>query len=568
MSPVTVNVNMLAVLGGLPIAVVFALMVGLRWSAARAMGIGWVLATGLGLALWRMETTWWAAAALYGALQALEIILIVFGAILLMNHLDGSGAVSRIRSHFAHLSDDRRVQLLLVGLGFMTLVEGAAGFGTPGALAAPLLVGLGFPPLAAAVFGLFFNAAQPPFGAAGTPVIGGLGAVIDERVLTGDMTVPAFLADVSTWTAVVTGTTLVFWGLFGVFLLLFWFGQEDARSIRGALRGTVPVLPLALLLGSVAGVTQFIMAWRFGPELPNIAAGFMVLGVGITLATRGVLVPKDSWEFPRRHAWPVMWRGEPDAGQPGSEAAKARMPVWLAWTPYLLVAVVLVLTRWPGLGLSDLLRSHVIGVDRLLGEDLSFSIAYLYLPGLVPFIPVAILTGLIHRMDRSAVTAAWRNSFRQIRGPAMTLIVAVSMTQIMIQSATNGLGRPGMMEALSQALAWSAGAAIPFVAPWIGALGSFVTGSSTSSNVLFGALQHDAATDAGLSRTIVVALQNAGSGIGNMVSVLNIAAVCGVTGLTGREGDLLRKLTVPTLALATLAGAAGLVLVLVFAVQY
>lgn len=558
----------LAALGGLPIAVVFVLMVGPRWSAARAMSVGWVVATVLGLALWRMEPTWWTAAALYGTLQALEIIIIVFGAILLMNHLEGSGAIVTIREHFSHLSEDRRVQLLIVGLGFMTLVEGAAGFGTPGALAAPLLAGLGFPVLSAAAFGLLFNAAQPPFGAAGTPIIGGLGAVIDDRVLSGDITAATFLGGVSAWTGLVTGTMLAVWGLVGVFLLLFWFGHEGARSLRGALRSTMPIAPLALVLGGVAGTTQFVVAWRFGPELPNIAAGFLVLATGIALVNRNVLVPRDRWDFPAREEWPPRWRARADDPQNDRDLSTGRMSIGRAWAPYALVAVVLMVTRWPGLGLGGRLRSYTIGVDRLLGQDLSFSVSYLYLPGLMPFIPVAILTALLHRMDRSAVASAWRKSLRQIRGPAVTLIVAVSMTQIMIQSATNLYDQPGMMGALSQVLAWNAGAAIPFAAPWIGALGAFVTGSSTSSNVLFGALQHDAASAVGVSRTIVVALQNAGSGIGNMVSVLNIAALCGVVGLTGREGALLRKLVVPTVALAALVGAAGLLLAFLFAAQY
>jgi lactate permease len=583
----------LALAGGVPIVIVFVLLVGLRWSAAKAMGVGWLLASTLGLLLWRMETAWWAAAAIYGALQAVEIVLIVFGAILLMNHLEGSGAVATIRSHFTLITRDRRVQVLLIGLGFITLIEGAAGFGTPGALAAPLMIGLGFPALAAAVFGLMFNAPQPPFGAAGTPVIGGIGAVIDEGVLGADITVPAFLADVTAWTAVVTASVLVFWGLLGVFLLLFWFGRDEERTLRGAVRGTLPVAPFALLLGALAGVTQFAVAWFFGPELPNIAAGFVVLGVGVVLARRGVLIPEDTWEFPERVSWPAQWLGKQDradaeadgeetsterdnseeeAGKTGAavkeEAEKERMSVLLAWTPYLLVALVLVVTRWPGLGIDGWLRERSLDVEQILGEDLSFSLRYLYLPGVIPFIPVAVLTALLHRMDSSSVATAWRETAGQIVAPAVTLIVAVSMTQVMIQSATNPIGEPGMMEALSEVVALGAGTLLPLVAPWIGALGAFMTGSSTSSNVLFGVLQHDAAADVGVSRTLVVALQNVGGGIGNMLAVLNIAAICGVIRMTGMEGVILRKTLVPTVVFAIFAGAAGLALVFILTDLY
>jgi len=561
----------LALAGSVPIIVVFVLLVGLRWSAVRAMTVGWILASALGLFLWRMETRWWAAAAVYGMLQAIEIILIVFGAILLMNHLEGSGAVATIRNHFTRVTQDRRVQVLLIGLGFVTLIEGAAGFGTPGALAAPLMVGLGFPALAAAVFGLMFNAPQPPFGAAGTPVIGGIGAVIDEGVLGEAGAVPGFLDDVTAWTALITGSALVFWGLLGVFLLLFWFGREEERSLRGAIRGAMPVAPLALLLGVLAGATQLGVAWLFGPELPDIAAGFVVLGVGIVLARRGILVPEASWDFPERGAWPREWFGEARGEEPGDDAdaePEAPMSLLLAWTPYLLVALVLIVTRWPDLGIDDWLRDRSLDVERILGEDLSFSLRYLYLPGVVPFIPVALLTALLHRMDPSSVAKAWRETASQIVAPAVTLIVAVSMTQVMIQSATNRMGEPGMMQALSEVVALGAGAALPAVSPWIGALGAFMTGSNTSSNILFSVLQHDAAGDVGVSRTVAVALQNVGGGIGNMLAVLNIAAVCGVLRMTGMEGAILRRMLVPTVVFALFAGVAGLVLALVLADLY
>jgi lactate permease len=244
------------------------------------------------------------------------------------------------------------------------------------------------------------------------------------------------------------------------------------------------------------------------------------------------------------------------------------MPVLLAWTPYLLVALVLLVTRWPGLGLVPVLQGYSLDVERILGQDLSFSLRYLYLPGIVPFIPVVVLTAFVHRMSARSVAAAWRGSARLVLWPAITLVIAVSMTQIMIQSATNELGRPGMMQALSTVLAAAAGPAIPFVAPWIGTLGTFVTGSNTSSNILFSVLQHDAAGDVGLSRTIVVALQNVGGGIGNMISVLNIAAISGVVGMTGREGEILRRTLAPTVVYAVLAGVMGLALALLFGGVY
>jgi lactate permease len=235
--------------------------------------------------------------------------------------------------------------------------------------------------------------------------------------------------------------------------------------------------------------------------------------------------------------------------------------VLLAWTPYLLVGGVLLVTRWPTFDLVPVLQQFTVGVSSILGTELSWELAYLYLPGTMPFIPVAVLTGLLHRMDTGEMVDAWGESIRQVVPAALTLVVAVSLTQVMIQSATNSAGFIGMMTALSQALAMGAGAALPIVSPWIGALGTFVTGSNTTSDILFSVLQYDAAVDVSISPTLTVAIQNVGGGIGNMISVLNVAAICGVVGISGREGDIMRKTVVPTVIFALFVGLVGTLLI-------
>lgn len=559
------DVLTLALVGVVPIGVAFVLLAGLRWSAARAMGVGWLLAGGIGLTYWSMGPNWLMASAIYGALQAVDIILIVFGAILLMNYLEGSGAISTIRWYFGQIEEDRRIQVLLIGLGFMTIIEGAAGFGTSGALAAPLLIGLGFPPLAAAVFGLYFNAPNPPFGAAGTPVIGGTGAVI-EPALSGSMNVSEFLSMVSAWSGIVTGLTYVFWGLLGVFFMTYWFGDGNGeRSIANAVRSTLPIAPFALLLGAVTGGTQLVIAWFVGPALPNIAAGFAVLAIGLLLANNDILIPEKEWDFPDESMWSDTWLGGLELDEVSQEQPTKKMSVLLAWTPYLLVALVLLVTRWPnltvgGVAVLDWIQSFTISLNSILGTELGYNLQYLYLPGTMPFIPIAILTGFLHKMDVSQMSTAWQRSVKQVAPAALTLIIAVSMTQIMIQSQTNTADILGMMEALSRALAMGAGSLLPLISPWIGAIGSFMTGSNTSSNILFSVLQYNAAETVGISRTIAVSLQNVGGGLGNMVSVLNVAAICGVVGITGREGDLLRKAIVPMALFALFAGLFGMLL--------
>ena len=560
------SLGFLALAAGIPIAIAFILMVGFRWAAWKAMGIGWILASIFGFTIWNLEPTWWMASAIYGALSAVNIILIVFGAILLMNYLEVSGAISTIRWHFTQIESDPRVQVLLIGLGFETILEGAAGFGTPGALAAPLFIGLGFPPLAAAVFGLFFNAPCPPFGAAGTPIIGGVGAVMTPDIL-GGASVPSFLNNVGAWTGVFTGLTYIFWGFLGVWLMAYWFGKDHERgSITRSLKSALQIGPFAITLGVIAGVTQMIVAWFVGPALPDIAAGFLVLGTGLVMANYNLMVPAEKWEFPNSSDWSDLWRGGLDLDQIAVEKPKREMPVFLAWAPYLLVAALLLVTRWPtlyigGQPIVDVVSSFSFGFEVLGFSDLSWGVRYLYLPGTFPFIPIAILTGFMHGMDTEGMSDAWLESLNQVIIPAITLIVAVSMTQVMIQSSINPNDALGMMEALSRVLAIGSGAFVPMVAPWVGSLGSFMTGSNTSSDILFSVLVYNAADQVGANSTIVVALQNVGGGIGNMISVLNVAAICGVVGIGGREGDMMRLAIVPTIIFALWAGILGMLFI-------
>jgi lactate permease len=421
------------------------------------------------------------------------------------------------------------------------------------------------------VFALFFNAPNPQFGAAGTPILGGVNSVIGPEKLAAasdPITQTEFQGLVSAYSGVMTGLTFVFWGVLGIFLLMYWFGNDGERSLRGAARATAPVAPFALVLGTVAGVTQWAVAWFVGTELPSIIAGFVVFGLGLVMASRGVLVPDETWEFPDRDSWSDTWLGGLSLDSIEDDDPQKEMPVWLAWTPYLLVGAILLVTRWPTLDLVPVLQEFTVGIPAVFGySELDWSIRYLYLPGTMPFIPVAILTGLLYRMSGQETKKAWSESVRQVAPAALTLVIVVSLTQIMIQSGEGEYVTVslGMMDALSQAVALGAGAALPAVAPWIGALGSFVTGSNTVSDILFASLQYDAAGEVGISRSIVVAIQNVGGGVGNMVSVQNIAAICGVVGITGREGDILRKVIVPTVIFALFAGAVGMILVYVVA---
>lgn len=205
--------------------------------------------------------------------------------------------------------------------------------------------------------------------------------------------------------------------MLGVFLLIYWFGDDDERTLRGAARSTAPIVPFALVLGVMTGLVQWGVAWFVGYSLPDIAAGFVVIGVGIVMANAGVLVPDRTWSFPDRAGWSDLWLGGLDLASISDDEPTKEMPVLLAWTPYLLVAGFLLVTRWPGLGIESQLQEFTVGFASLLGTELSWELQYLYLPGTMPFIPIALGTGLLYRLDVEGTSKPGGNRSDRSRRP-------------------------------------------------------------------------------------------------------------------------------------------------------
>ena len=269
-----VGLGTLAVLSLLPIAVVALFLVGLRWPASKAMPISYAVAVALALLVWRVPGAQVAAASINGLVTAAALLYIIFGAILLLNVLQQSGALQSIRRGFTDISPDRRVQVIIIAWLFGSFIEGSAGFGTPAAVAVPLLVGLGFPGMAAVVAGMIIQSTPVSFGAVGTPILVGV-----STGLSGDDTVSAFAAQLgyADWNQflamigakvallhAITGTLIP---LFVVAFLTRFFGKN--RSFAEGLQ----VWKFALFAAFSMTVPYLAMAQLLGPEFPSMFGG-------------------------------------------------------------------------------------------------------------------------------------------------------------------------------------------------------------------------------------------------------------------------------------------------------
>ena len=537
---------MTAIIASLPILLVIVLMLAFNWPAKRALPLGWVLAVVIALLYWKQDFTTSAAWALDGFLEAIGTLVIILGAILIMNTLKHSGAVTAIQRVFNNVNPDRRIQAIIVGFVFAAFIEGAAGFGTPAALAAPLLISLGFPPLCAAIVALIYNSVPVVYGAVGTPTNTATAVTVQAAEALG-ADPEAYRMALTKFSAISQATCALFIVFFGVFVMCKMFGKNKSGKEAFA------ALPFALFTAVVFDVVFLALAFFFGPEFPSLIGAIVTLAIVIFAARAGFLCPKKTWDFEPRSEWDASWLSKQEVKQDVDNG----MSAVLAWVPYVLIALILVGTRLNWFGLKTLLTSDAfkVSIKNILGnENVNWTWNWGWCPGVFPFILVCILTFFIHRMPGSKVKEAFVDTFKQTTGAAIALFFGVSMVYIYRNTGMNAaLTDKSMLYVMAEALANIFKGAYIIIAPIIGVLGAFMSGSNTVSNTLFAGLQFQTAQLVKMSPVLIVALQNIGGAAGNMICVNNVVAACATTGTMGNEGKIIKTNIVPCLIYCVIA---------------
>ncbi len=551
--------ELLATAALLPIALALVLMVGLRWPATRAMPLAWLVTALAGIFIWKMPLGFILASTLNGFGGAINVLIIVFGAILILYTLRDSGGMETINHGFHGISRDRRIQTILIAMVFSAFLEGAAGFGTPAAITAPLLLSLGFPALAAAMVCLILNSFPVTFGAVGTPVWFGLKNLkpqVEAALAAGQLgditSFAVFLKVIGQWASILHLPMIFILPLFVNMMLTRFFGENKSwKEGLGAWK-------FSLFASTCFAVPYVATAFLIGEEFPALLGGLIATALVVTAAKKGFLLPEKSWDFGPQSTWSKEWTG--DIATVDKCEFKAQMSQLRAWMPYVLIGLILVITRINDLPLKGWLNAVNLTVPHILGfPSVNFSMKPLYLPGTIPFMLVAILTIFIHRMKGEKVRAAWSDSIGRMKNPAIALFFAVAMVEIFKQSAHNSLGMPSMPLSMAETAAAFAGQTWPMFASFVGALGAFITGSNTVSDLLFAEFQYATASQLEIPRQIIVALQTVGGAMGNMVCIHNIVAASATVGLVGMEGILIRRNAIPLLLYGLVVGTTGLV---------
>lgn len=525
------NIWLSSAIALLPIIFFFLALAVFRLKGSIAGTITVILALLVALFFYQMPVTMALSSAVYGFFYGLwPIAWIIIGAVFLYKVTVKTGQFDIIRSSILSLTQDQRLQMLLVGFAFGTFLEGAAGFGAPVAITAALLVGLGFRPLYAAGLCLIVNTAPVAFGAMGIPIIvAGQVSGVETHAISQ-----------------MVGRQLPFI----VPIVLIWI-----MAIMDGWRGVRETFPAIVVGGGSFAIAQFLTANFVGPELPDITAAIASL-VSLTLLFK-VWQPKHIFRF----------ENQPDGknlmGQISTEFASlppqqhySAGQIIKAWLPFAILTAMVSL--WSIKPFKDL---FVKGKDghpdgALVDMVMSFNVPYLHnvvqkLPPVVKKVTdyaavykfdwfsatgtaimlAAIISIILLKMRPSEAVKTFGETLKELKTPIYSIGMVLAFAFIANYS--------GLSATLALALAHT-GKAFTFFSPFLGWLGVFLTGSDTSANALFAALQATTAQQIGVPEVLLVAANTSGGVTGKMISPQSIAIACAATGLVGKESDLFR----------------------------
>ena len=495
----------------LPVLAVLVLMLRFRWGGAEAGAVGWMLALAVAALRFGAGAQLLGYAQLKGLLLTLFVLYIIWGALLFYRTTEEAGAVEAIGEALPRLTPDRGMQALLLGWVFSTFLQGVGGFGVPVAVTAPLLVGLGFPPLAAIVIPSVGHPWAVTFGSLGSSFF----ALMASTGRSG--------ASLAPWSAILLGLACLGCGAGAL------WAAGGSRTLRSGVGGVFVIgVPMAL--------TQYLVVTQGLWSIGAVAAGLVGLVVGVTWA---------------------RWRGkaQPESTPAAPEERQSKVSVGWALVPYALLIAIILLAELVG-PVGDALGQVVVQVafpelNTTRGwttpEEVGRTINVFGHPGAL-LIYASLITYFVFRgRGYYSPGAAGRIG----RGVAIRAVRSSLGTAAMVGMAVT-MEHAGMTHQLAAGVARLAGPAFPLAAPFIGALGAFMTGSNTNSNVIFGDLQQRVAALVGFSPLIILAGQTAGAAIGSAFAPAKVIVGCST--IDAEEGPALRA--VMRYGLALVAGIA------------
>lgn len=463
-------------------------------------------------------------------------ITVIFGAILFNRFSEVSGVTNTLRKWLGHINPNPVAQLMIIGWAFAFMIEGASGFGTPAAIAAPILVGLGFPPLRVAMLVLVMNSVPVSFGAVGTPTWFGFAPLHLGN---------AEILEIGAITAVIHAFAALLIPLMALRFVVT--GEQIRKNI------------VFIYISIFACVVPYLLIAFVNYEFPSLVGGAIGLLISVFVANKGIGLEKDE-----SHT---------------EQNVVSQQQILKALLPTGLLIFILIITRikqlpfkgmlndathWFGvqlgsLGYFDVSKGLVLSLNQIFGTSISAGYKLLYVPALIPFIITVLIAVPIFALTAKQTKTIFAESLKQTRNPFLALVGALIMVNLMLVG-----GDGSMVKIIGKSFAEVTGQYWTLFASYLGAIGSFFSGSNTVSNLTFGSVQLSTAELTGLSATLILALQSVGGAMGNMICINNIVAVSSVLNIDKQEGTIIKKTIVPMIVYGVIAGFVAMFIIPIF----
>jgi lactate permease len=479
----------------IPILLILVLMLGLRWGAVRASIFGYLAALLIAVIFFGSGVKLLGYAHLKALLSSLDVLLIIWAAFLFYRVTDEAGAIVQIGEALPHLTADRAMQALVIGWGFASFLQSVGGFGVPVAVVAPILVGLGFSPISAIVI--------PSIGSGWAVTFGSLGSAFQALLSTTGYT----SAELAFPSALFLGISAVFTGL----LVL-----HNSSGWRGMFRLSLVSLVMGIIMGAVQLVVAVSGPWNTAAFMGSIAG--LLVSFGLARLLR------------KKH--------DQNGSLDGKGLAVALSGYAILVVITLVIQMISAVKHWLGFVVLQVqIPELATSLGHINPAAPSKPISLLNHAGAVLFY-ASILAYLVYwlagRYQKGSIRNIVVGTVKRVQAPSLSILLMVCMALVMDTC--------GMTEALAQGLADMAGRLFPFIAPWIGALGAFMTGSNTNSNVVFALLQLRTAQLLAYSIPAILAGQTAGAGLASVIAPAKIVVGTSTADLAGREGEVMRSM--------------------------
>ncbi|OOF37123.1 lactate permease [Rodentibacter mrazii] len=463
-------------------------------------------------------------------------ITVIFGAILFNRFSEVSGVTNTLRKWLGEINPNPVAQIMIIGWAFAFMIEGASGFGTPAAIAAPILVGLGFNPIKVAVLALIMNSVPVSFGAVGTPTWFGFGPLnLTENQI---LEIGSITATIHAFVALVIPL---------IALRFIVSGKEIRQNI------------VFIYISIFACVIPYFFLAQINYEFPSLVGGAIGMFISVFVANKGIGLAKVENTLSNTEI-------------NGKEIAKALLPTGLLIL-FLIITRIQQLpfkammndaTTWFAvqlgtLGQFEISKGLIFSLKEIFGTNVNASYKLLYVPALIPFIITVLICVPLFTMNAQKTKEIFVGSFKQSRNPFYALIGALIMVNLMLVG-----GDASMVKIIGKSFAQATGEYWTLFASYLGAVGAFFSGSNTVSNLTFGSVQLSTAEITGLSTSLILALQSVGGAMGNMVCINNIVAVNSVLNIQNQEGAIIKKTVIPMFMYGVIAAVVALTVIPMF----